>query len=796
MSDEGLHDPFEVFTGATGNSGNERPWTQTHFDSMLEILPENLDIDVASRQETKSPTSMPFDFPEEPNKLANEPAFHLHKENENNSDQKSRPIDIVPSGCKNTQSSTAGQLMGNDLNLQNGEIAQLWDFNVDEFMMTPSEHSDSATISAPSSFNSEHFTPGSSITGFHTTSMSNIHSITQSNPANSHIHNNWNHMLHQPQHHDFANSNLSSNNNSNSNNNNNNSNDNPTSSSAYSSQHHSLFQNSNSSQSTIKADEYYNNKPQMSRRSSSRSLLLKNDIGEDGALPFSSHTTTNLVKKNSTMKALPTNSLPQYRRGSSTNLQSMNGVSTTNGAKTNKPPTQCYNCKTLKTPLWRRDPEGNTLCNACGLFQKLHGTMRPLSLKSDIIKKRNTKKRTKKDEKAAASTSALGSNNQSLLQAQNRSKQQSQSENERTNLSERPQSKSHKSGPISQSNQTFNQPPALNQNSLNHHNKKVPGKSRRSSTSSSTSSKSSSSRSVVPILPKPSPGSRDNSLQQFQYQMQIQMQVSQPNSAASSPRYSNSPRFYPTSPSTGIGVVIPRRKSSRTVVSQSSSFMAQSLQQLQHQQHQQHHSSNTHSPSVPGPINSQNTASGGHNNPNGSLSTSNHSSSNATISAPNSWANHSVSQNQNVTSPPSSSKSPFELFASSNSQAKKSHKSLLSQQLQNSSSSPSNSPSFTDSASSGNLLSQTPPHHHAQSQLSSTPLATASPRSSYVDTLQQQRGIIQYEQQQQQHHISRRKNPSSRQSSSSLFDATPPSLPKSKKESSLMDDLDWLKFGM
>lgn len=221
MSDEGLHDPFEVFTGATGNSGNERPWTQTHFDSMLEILPENLDIDVASRQETKSPTSMPFDFPEEPNKLANEPAFHLHKENENNSDQKSRPIDIVPSGSKNTQSSTAGQLMGNDLNLQNGEIAQLWDFNVDEFMMTPSEHSDSATISAPSSFNSEHFTPGSSITGFHTTSMSNIHSITQSNPANSHIHNNWNHMLHQPQHHDFANSNLSSNNNSNSNNNNN-----------------------------------------------------------------------------------------------------------------------------------------------------------------------------------------------------------------------------------------------------------------------------------------------------------------------------------------------------------------------------------------------------------------------------------------------------------------------------------------------------------------------------------------------------------------------------------------------
>lgn len=51
-------------------------------------------------------------------------------------------------------------------------------------------------------------------------------------------------------------------------------------------------------------------------------------------------------------------------------------------------PTECQNCHTMKTPLWRKDPSGNTLCNACGLFLKLHGTMRPLSLKTDVIKKR------------------------------------------------------------------------------------------------------------------------------------------------------------------------------------------------------------------------------------------------------------------------------------------------------------------------------------------------------------------------------------------------------------------------
>ena len=52
-------------------------------------------------------------------------------------------------------------------------------------------------------------------------------------------------------------------------------------------------------------------------------------------------------------------------------------------------PTSCTNCHTQTTPLWRRNPEGQPLCNACGLFLKLHGVVRPLSLKTDVIKKRN-----------------------------------------------------------------------------------------------------------------------------------------------------------------------------------------------------------------------------------------------------------------------------------------------------------------------------------------------------------------------------------------------------------------------
>ncbi|KAJ1650972.1 hypothetical protein IWQ61_008354 [Dispira simplex] len=48
----------------------------------------------------------------------------------------------------------------------------------------------------------------------------------------------------------------------------------------------------------------------------------------------------------------------------------------------------CAHCETTNTPLWRRDEEGATLCNACGLYYKLHQSKRPASLKSDVIRKR------------------------------------------------------------------------------------------------------------------------------------------------------------------------------------------------------------------------------------------------------------------------------------------------------------------------------------------------------------------------------------------------------------------------
>jgi hypothetical protein len=58
----------------------------------------------------------------------------------------------------------------------------------------------------------------------------------------------------------------------------------------------------------------------------------------------------------------------------------------------------CGNCQTTNTVLWRRDAHGGILCNACGLFAKLHGVNRPLRMKSEVIRKRNRKSKKGSEE--------------------------------------------------------------------------------------------------------------------------------------------------------------------------------------------------------------------------------------------------------------------------------------------------------------------------------------------------------------------------------------------------------------
>uniref|UniRef100_A0A8C4QRA2 Zinc finger transcription factor Trps1 n=1 Tax=Eptatretus burgeri TaxID=7764 RepID=A0A8C4QRA2_EPTBU len=40
----------------------------------------------------------------------------------------------------------------------------------------------------------------------------------------------------------------------------------------------------------------------------------------------------------------------------------------------------CVNCLTTTTTLWRKNADGGYVCNACGLYQKLHSTPRPMNI--------------------------------------------------------------------------------------------------------------------------------------------------------------------------------------------------------------------------------------------------------------------------------------------------------------------------------------------------------------------------------------------------------------------------------
>ncbi|KAE8144243.1 hypothetical protein BDV25DRAFT_104047 [Aspergillus avenaceus] len=100
---------------------------------------------------------------------------------------------------------------------------------------------------------------------------------------------------------------------------------------------------------------------------------------------------------NRVYKATPRGTVPVHAWNRATNSDTEKPLplhETDVSVKTGTPTTDgnmlvsCQNCGTTVTPLWRRDENGHPICNACGLYYKLHGCYRPTTMKKTIIKRR------------------------------------------------------------------------------------------------------------------------------------------------------------------------------------------------------------------------------------------------------------------------------------------------------------------------------------------------------------------------------------------------------------------------
>ncbi|KAI8988423.1 hypothetical protein BDF20DRAFT_815583 [Mycotypha africana] len=58
---------------------------------------------------------------------------------------------------------------------------------------------------------------------------------------------------------------------------------------------------------------------------------------------------------------------------------------------------ECANCHQTQTPLWRKNERGEPVCNACGLYAKLHHRDRPAEMRKTTIQRRRRDWNTEED---------------------------------------------------------------------------------------------------------------------------------------------------------------------------------------------------------------------------------------------------------------------------------------------------------------------------------------------------------------------------------------------------------------
>ncbi|KAF9437227.1 putative electron transfer flavoprotein subunit [Entomortierella beljakovae] len=146
--------------------------------------------------------------------------------------------------------------------------------------------------------------------------------------------------------------------------------------------------------------------------------------------------------------------------------ESCAGCPSYNQHQTSRQNLVCANCRTTTTPLWRRDSAGNTICNACGLYFKLHNVHRPVTMKRAVIKRR---KRVNLLANSPPPTTQQDSpqpdeQQQESQQSQQKQKQQSSKHQKSLSKSQQLKSTSHSHHSSTESDAELNSDDAQNEN--------------------------------------------------------------------------------------------------------------------------------------------------------------------------------------------------------------------------------------------------------------------------------------------------------------------------------------------
>ncbi|EFO21032.1 GATA zinc finger family protein [Loa loa] len=102
----------------------------------------------------------------------------------------------------------------------------------------------------------------------------------------------------------------------------------------------------------------------------------------------------------------PTSSTPNSTEDGVNDLIMEEEEDTSNSNNNSPSMSRCSNCLTTKTTAWRRDQTGKLVCNACGLYYRLHRTNRPVHMRKDIIQQR-FRRRVKEEDAASANPQSV-----------------------------------------------------------------------------------------------------------------------------------------------------------------------------------------------------------------------------------------------------------------------------------------------------------------------------------------------------------------------------------------------------